>query len=256
MPIHDWTKVDAGTFHAFHTHWIPELSKVLNRDVLGPDYYALPEQVGGEFIPDVLTLKLKGPGRPSRKGTRRPDHSGGTAVADAPPRTAFHISDHPNWYNLKKSRVVVRHTSGNEMVAVIEIVSPGNKSGTIAFGAFVKKARELLTAGIHLLVVDLFPPTRRDPHGIHPAIWGDDEARTFRFDKARPLTAAAYLAAPGPQAFIEPLAVGDALPDLPLFLTSSVYVVPPLEETYQEAFAALPEYVREQVALKPKRKRK
>jgi hypothetical protein len=22
MPIHDWTKVDAGIFHAFHLHWI------------------------------------------------------------------------------------------------------------------------------------------------------------------------------------------------------------------------------------------
>ena len=38
------------------------------------------------------------------------------------------------------------------------------------------------------------------------------------------------------------------LPERPLFLTPSVYIAPPLEQTYQAAFEALPEYVREQVA--------
>ena len=29
MPIHDWTRVDAGTFHAFHTAWVTHLSEML-----------------------------------------------------------------------------------------------------------------------------------------------------------------------------------------------------------------------------------
>ena len=41
MPIHDWTKVLAGAYHSFHTSWIVELTKVLNRGVLPSDYYAL-----------------------------------------------------------------------------------------------------------------------------------------------------------------------------------------------------------------------
>jgi hypothetical protein len=25
MPVHDWTRVEAGIFHAFHVAWIPEI---------------------------------------------------------------------------------------------------------------------------------------------------------------------------------------------------------------------------------------
>ena len=31
MPVHDWTRVDAGTFHAFHTLWIGEIMKALKQ---------------------------------------------------------------------------------------------------------------------------------------------------------------------------------------------------------------------------------
>lgn len=57
------------------------------------------------------------------------------------------------------------------MVAVIEIVSPGNKSSRHALEAFVTKIADFLTQGVHVLVIDLLPPTRRDPQGIHGAIW-------------------------------------------------------------------------------------
>lgn len=30
MPVHDWTRVEAGIFHDFHTAWIPELRRALN----------------------------------------------------------------------------------------------------------------------------------------------------------------------------------------------------------------------------------
>jgi len=38
MPIHDWTRVSAGTFHAFHHFWFGEISKGLNAGILPPDY--------------------------------------------------------------------------------------------------------------------------------------------------------------------------------------------------------------------------
>jgi len=40
MPMHDWTRVSAGTFHDFHCSWIAELKKTLNGGLLPPDYYA------------------------------------------------------------------------------------------------------------------------------------------------------------------------------------------------------------------------
>lgn len=57
-----------------------------------------------------------------------------------------------------KSSISVRHVSGDRVVAMIEIVSPGNKSDTNAFQAFVGKACELLELRVHLLIVDPFPP--------------------------------------------------------------------------------------------------
>src|SRR5207247_6476085 len=57
MPVHDWNRVTAGTFHDFHLAWIAELRRTLNGGLLPQGYYALAEQVAGEIIPDVLTLQ-------------------------------------------------------------------------------------------------------------------------------------------------------------------------------------------------------
>ena len=57
MPMHDWTRVPAGIFHAFHHGWISTLGNALNAGVLPPEYYALPEQPAAGFGPDVLTLQ-------------------------------------------------------------------------------------------------------------------------------------------------------------------------------------------------------
>ena len=59
MPIHDWTKVDAGIFHDFHHAWIEQIKRLLNGGVLPPDHYALAEQHTSHFGPDVLTLQSR-----------------------------------------------------------------------------------------------------------------------------------------------------------------------------------------------------
>jgi hypothetical protein len=51
MPIHDWLRVDAGLFHAFHHGWIEELARALNRGILPADYFALPEQTFVDLSP-------------------------------------------------------------------------------------------------------------------------------------------------------------------------------------------------------------
>ena len=38
MPVHDWTRVEAGIFHDFHTVWIGGLRTALNRALLPPGY--------------------------------------------------------------------------------------------------------------------------------------------------------------------------------------------------------------------------
>ena len=79
-------------------------------------------------------------------------------------------------------------------MALLEIISPGNKNNQNGLNAFVRKAREALAAGLHLLIVDLFPPSPRDPQGIHRAIWdadcGEDYAlRLWRVSDRTPETA-------------------------------------------------------------------
>src|SRR5262245_42313831 len=240
MPIHDWTCVDAGIFHDFHHEWITTIKHAVNRELKGTDYYALAEQVAGGLGPDIRTLQRPVDGKKSKTpGSKRPQ--GGVALADAPPRVRFRIANVPNWYATKKKSVTIRHVSEHRAVAVLEILSPGNKSSRSALNTFVRKTQVLLAAGVHLALVDLFPPTRRDPEGIHPIVWGEDDADVFRFDRTKPLTCASYIGGPLAEAFVEPVAVGDELPPLPVFLTPADYVSVPLEATYEEAFAAVPE---------------
>lgn len=231
MPVHDWTRVDAGLFHAFHQHWIIFLSDVLNAGVLPPEYFALPEQRIRGPIPDVLTLKLAA-------GSDEESH-GGLAVAESPPKTRVICRSEADLYAEKADRITVRHRHG-DVVAVIEIVSPGNKASRAEFNAIVKKSAELIRQNVHLLVIDLFPPGSRDPQGIHKAIWDEFLEEDFELPPDKPLTLAAYDAGPPRTAYVEPIAVGDPLPDMPLFLKPEVYVPAPLETTYQTTWSVFP----------------
>jgi Protein of unknown function (DUF4058) len=255
MPIHDWTRVDAGIFHAFHLNWIAEVSRALNRGALPRDYYALPEQIAGRYGPDVLTLQGPADDKAARKARPRPgDRNGVVAIEERPPKARFHIADAPKWYAGKKKSVVIRHITGHRIVAVLEIISPGNKDSKTGLEELVRKARDLIYAGIHLVLIDLFPPTARDPEGIHPVVWGEDDGDTFRFDRRKPLTCASYVGGSGAQAFIFPIGVGDRLPDVPIFLTPFEYVDTPLETTYRAAFDALPDYWQDVMSSASKRK--
>src|SRR5262249_29387191 len=151
----------------------------------------------------------------------------------------------PDLYAAKAKAVVIRHTSGHRVIAIVEIVSPGNKNTRHSLRAFVDKAVEFMRAGIHLLILDLFPPGPRDPQGIHKAIWDEYIDSDFALPPDKPLTLAAYIGGPWPEAFIEPTAVCAAVLEMPLFLTPDVYIPVPLEATYQSAWEAVPSYWRD-----------
>ncbi len=237
MPMHDWTRVEAGIFHAFHHGWIHEIARLLNQGGLPSDYYALPEQQAAGFGPNVLTLQDE------RQEEGEPDSGGvGTMTArQTRPQTRFVAETDAEFYRRKKSSIAVRHVSGDRIVAMLEIVSPGNKASRHAFRALLDKACELLEHRIHLLIVDPFPPGRRDPNGVHAAIWAEVEDKPFVLPADKPLTLAAYECDLTTRAYIEPVAVGDVLPDMPLFLQPNAHVLVPLEATYQTAFAVLPQ---------------
>lgn len=251
MPIHDWRRVEAGIFHDFRHAWIAEIGRVLNGGLLPDTYYALAEQHAAGFGPDILTLEhVPGDDEPApSRPTDETANGGGVGLLVAPPKVRIRAETDMEFYRRKQSTVVVRHVSGDRMVAVVEIVSPGNKSGQKAFRMFLDKAGQLLDRQIHLLILDLLPPTSRDPGGIHAAIWEEVTGQPFAGVEGKPLTLAAYESALSVRAYVEPVAVGDALPDMPLYLEPNGYVLVPLEATYHRAFAAMPR--RWQAVLQP-----
>jgi hypothetical protein len=101
---------------------------------------------------------------------------------------------------------------------------------------------DLIFAGVHVLVIDLFPPTPRDPKGAHAAIWEELGAKSEPAPE-KPLTLASYLAADMKEAFVEPTAVGQTLIEMPLFLENDGYVNLPLEDSYMAAFADVPDHL-------------
>jgi hypothetical protein len=233
MPVHDWTRVDAGLFHHFHQGWTVALSNALNAGVLPAEYFALVEQRVQGPIPDVLTLQLSGGSAEPTSGTS------GLSVATAPPQTRLIKRSDADVYAGKANRVTVRHRHG-DVVAVVEIVSPGNKASRAEFRSFVEKSADLIRQGVNLLVVDLFPPGRRDPHGIPKAIWDQFEDEDFDLPADKPLNVASYDAGPPRVIYAEALAGGDELPRVPLFLKPGFYIWAPLEASYQATWDTFP----------------
>lgn len=236
MPIHDWSKVDRGVFHSLHTTWIGELTIRLNGGILPPQYFALGEQIAGEVGPDVLTL---------REPVGTDDlHSGGIAVETAPPQVSSTAEVEAKFYVRKQRRLAIRHASDNEIVALLEIVSPSNKHSQRSFDAFKQKALGALDQGIHLLLIDLQPPSPRDPQGIHSALWDELAGEPYLPPPGKDRTLAAYSSGLTTKAFIEPVAVGQLLTPMPLFLAPDRYVNVPLEETYMAAYEGVPRIYR------------
>jgi len=234
MPVHDWTRVSAGTFHDFHNSWIIHLKESLNSGVLPHGYYAMSEQHAGEIIPDVLTLERHDVEFDPRS------HSGAVAVAEAPPQTRIRhtIEEHED-DRLRQKTLTVRETGSDRLVAIVEITSPSNKDRPQSVGEFVHELRSTLKARVHVLLLDLIPPGRHDPGGIH-AVLCDAYGMEYAYSKDSPLALSSYVADREPVAYVEPLAVGQDLIDMPLFLDTEWYVPAPLEQTYTQAFNGMP----------------
>jgi hypothetical protein len=251
MPMHDWTRVDAGVFHDFHNTWIGALRNALNRDVLPPGYYAMSEQHAGKYVTDILTLNVE----PKREEATPTGNSGGLAVALLPPKVRRTLSLSSTARALRKT-LAIRHVSGNRLIALIEIVSPANKDRRDHVQEFVDKVEDALAHGIHVLVADIFPPGRHDLLGMHGVIWDQLGDKPDRPPRAERLTLASYVADIPVKVHLEHLAVGKAIPNMPLFLDPYTYVYVPLESTYDVAWQGTPRQIQVFLETSPRRRSK
>ncbi|MGL4419617.1 MAG: DUF4058 family protein [Gemmataceae bacterium] len=234
MPLHDWTRVNAGLFHHFHQMWCCELSRALNRGPLPEGYTALVEQRAGTKEMDLLAIEEAAP---------TPLLQSSLAVMTRP-QTKYVARSEQAYYADKASQVVIRHQLGR-VVAFIEILSPANKHDAHSFESFCEKIVQSIRSRVHVLVIDLFPPGRRDPSGIHQAIWEHFEAdEPFILPTSDSRVLASYEADGVNTAFIETPVLGEALSAMPLFIAPGGHVLVPLEPTYQVAWNDSPKSLR------------
>ncbi|MBL8797129.1 MAG: DUF4058 family protein [Planctomycetia bacterium] len=123
------------------------------------------------------------------------------------------------------------------LVAAVELVSPANKDRPEARRALVTKCAALLRQGVGLALVDLVTVRRFNLYvelldwiGQHDPTFGDEPSPTYaaalRFQKPAQRTRL--------QTWPYPLAIGQPLPTLPLWLSADRSVPLDLEASYED----------------------
>ena len=247
MPLHDWSRVESGIFHDFHASWITEIRNALNAGLLPDGYYALAEQHAGDYVADVLALHI--PPSPEQLEPitfSASDRSGGTAVADAPPQISRREKIELDILEIQR-RVSIRHLSSHRIVAILEIVSPGNKNNQSRFEQFVYKTVDAIQRRINVLLIDIHATGRFDRDGIHSIIRSLLAPHiAASIDPPRHSTLASYCPDPprSVDMYVEHVEPEMPLPDMPIFLNPDRYVNVPLEATYLEAWKGMPAFWR------------
>jgi hypothetical protein len=219
----------------------------LNKGLLPPGYYASMEQVVNGPNADVVTLDRWPPGNGPANSKRNHD-GGGIAVTDCPPKVKYSYETDRKQYASKADPVVIRHVSEHQIIAVIEVISPGNKNNRRALDALRRNVNLLLDERVHLLLIDILPPGPVDPDGLPVALSITDHTEVPIVTDEEPYTLLS-LHCPDSgdliRGYANTVARNQPLPEMPLFLSEDYYVNVPLEATYMRAWDELPEPWRE-----------
>ena len=130
--------------HWFHQRWIGTIADWLNHGRLPEGYYAIGEVYANEVEPDVLAVEDRPP--EDGRATARASNGFGVALLESPPKTRFTWEAETESYLARKDLIAVRSVDGI-LVAVVEIVSAGNKSSQARFRKFITKTIEFLDQG-------------------------------------------------------------------------------------------------------------
>jgi hypothetical protein len=149
-----------------HHRLISEIQAILNPAVR-PHYVARVElrvYISGQddpglevIIPDVRVEK-----RPRAKGARKPKRTEPVAVAE-PIIIPFLVDE-----EIREARIEIRARTSNDLVTVIEVLSPTNKiRGSRGRASFMEKREEILASDVHWVEIDLLragdPSVTRPP---------------------------------------------------------------------------------------------
>lgn len=234
MPLLDHFRAPLKVTHpwmGFHSSWAAAIAQHLNQGLLPEDYYALPNvQLGGEVEIDVATLK--------QDAAR--DGNVATAVW-APPQASLTMP--VDFVNLEVFEVqVLQDLGGPQLRAAIEIVSPANKDRPRQRRTFAVKAASYLQRAVSVIVIDAVTERLANLHAELLQALDLDPATAWQSPSH--LYAGAYrtvLAAGSHRldAWLEPLALGQPLPTLPLWLDAERCLPLRLEDTYTATCGSL-----------------
>lgn len=218
-------------WEGIHSAWAAALAAQLNRDLLPPDYFAMPQvTVGVRVESDVGTFRSSAP-------------AGNGALATAiwaPP--APPLSAQVDFVGLQTIQVqILQEMGGAKLRGVIELVSPANKDRASHRRAFVIKCASYLQQGIGLVVVDVVTERKAN---LHAQLLEVLQVETLTWQSATGLYAVAYRAAPWSDGdrldvWPEELSIGQVLPQLPLWIAEDFSIPVPLEESYTTTLDSL-----------------
>jgi hypothetical protein len=222
-------------WESFHGLWAAQIAGALNLTLLPPGYFAeVQVHVGSLVEVDVATFEEAG----HVPATRR-DGDRATAILEAPawapPMPALVM---PALFPDDIEVQVYSSEGGPTLVAAVELISPGNKDRDETRRAFAAKCAGYLHRGIGLITVDVVTNRRGHLHDelVRLLGYGDE----FLFPPGPSLSAVAYRPlrrgeTNQTEVWPAPVAVGGALPTLPLAIRRGPCVPLDLDATYMEA---------------------
>lgn len=236
MPLFDHFRPPLYPHHhweSFHSNWATRIADVITA-VLPPGFQVEEHtHAGPGFEIDVAAYE--------RDTAPQDTNAAGPVLAtQAVPEYAPPAPDgtmpaaFPDTFEVR----VFNTTAGLTLVAVIELVSPGNKDRPAERRAFAAKCAGFLAQGVSLIVMDVVTSRHANLHNDLIRLMEANPELEFAADVV--LYAVSYRPVQrGEQGAIElwrrPLAVGEALPILPLRLTGDLFVAVDFEAAYQEA---------------------
>jgi hypothetical protein len=221
-------------WEGIHSTWASTIAMQLNQDQLPTEYFAMPlVMLGGGVQVDVGTFQT----------SEQPESPNGGVVTQlwTPPQPP--LSAVVDFVSLDAYEVrVMQQMGGPKLRSAIELVSPANKDRTSHRRAFTIKCAGYLQQGVAVIVVDVVTERTANLHAALADILG--LAHPLAWCSPSELYAVAYRPTQATDAqrlevWPEALAVGAALPTMPLWLSETLCLPLVLEESYQMTCAAL-----------------
>jgi len=239
MPLRDhFTDKNPNRFRweGFHSSWPVTMVRHLNRDLLPPGYHAEPRvRLGTLAEVDVGTREPRSASIPDE-----PDDPHGGVAVYSPPTPALTFETDLSQEDLFEVQLFDDEL-GENLVAAIELISPGNKDRPQCRHEFVVKCASMLKAHVSLVLIDIVT-------NQHANLFKELMEYLEIRNPVNPLQGHLYCCSLLPRGsnghakvdvWPEVLQVGTVLPRLPLWLHDELAIPLDLESTYEETLGDL-----------------